>query len=125
MSFVQRSSRASNRRLSNVRQRRQQHLLDVKVRSRSATHSMMASLCVMAVGAVVYCICGFSWQGFTGRPAHVLTIAGTTWNWIAAEPLFLRGLRLDGGGVAGRLRPNLERNDAAQVVVDLHDIHDG
>ena len=64
-------------------------------RSRSATHSMMASLCVMAVGAVVYCICGFSWQGFTGRPAHVLTIAGTTWNWIAAEPLFLRGLRLD------------------------------
>jgi len=56
---------------------------------------MMASLCVMAVGAVVYCICGFSWQGFTGRPAHVLTIAGTTWNWIAAEPLFLRGLRLD------------------------------
>jgi Amt family ammonium transporter len=64
-------------------------------RSRSATHSMMASLCVMAVAAIVYCICGFSWQGFTGRPAHVLTIAGTTWNWIAAEPLFLRGLRLD------------------------------
>src|SRR5262249_11532261 len=37
MSFSQRRSQARNRRLSNVRQRRQQHLLDVKVRSRRAT----------------------------------------------------------------------------------------
>jgi hypothetical protein len=37
MSFSERPSRARNRRLSNVRQRRQQHLLDVKVRSRRAT----------------------------------------------------------------------------------------
>ncbi len=37
MSFRQRSSRSRNRRVSNVRQRRQQHLLDVKVRSRRAT----------------------------------------------------------------------------------------
>src|SRR5262249_41310837 len=36
MSFSQRRSQARNRRLSNVRQRRQQHLLDVKVRSRRA-----------------------------------------------------------------------------------------
>ena len=64
-------------------------------RSRNATHSMLASLCVIAVAAIVYCICGFAWQGLAGRPAHVLTIAGSRWNWIAAEPLFLRGLRLD------------------------------
>ena len=37
MSFGKKSSRARNRRVSNVRQRRQQHLLDVKVRSRRAT----------------------------------------------------------------------------------------
>jgi len=33
MNFGQKSSRSRNRRVSNVRQRRQQHLLDVKVRS--------------------------------------------------------------------------------------------
>ncbi|HEX5491853.1 MAG TPA: FtsQ-type POTRA domain-containing protein [Candidatus Udaeobacter sp.] len=37
MSFRQRTPGTRNRRLSNVRQRRQQHLLDVKVRSRRAT----------------------------------------------------------------------------------------
>ncbi len=37
MNFGQKNSRSYNRRLSNVRQRRQQHLLDVKVRSRRAT----------------------------------------------------------------------------------------
>lgn len=37
MSFRQKTSRSRNRRVSNVRQRRQQHLLDVKVRSRRAT----------------------------------------------------------------------------------------
>jgi cell division septal protein FtsQ len=37
MSFRQTSSRSRNQRVSNVRQRRQQHLLDVKVRSRRVT----------------------------------------------------------------------------------------
>jgi cell division septal protein FtsQ len=37
MTFGKKSSRSRNRRVSNVRQRRQQHLLDVKVRSRRAT----------------------------------------------------------------------------------------
>jgi Amt family ammonium transporter len=64
-------------------------------RSRSAAHVMLASLCVFAVAAIVYVILGFSFQGAPGRPAHVLTIGGKAWNWLAAEPLFLRGLRLD------------------------------
>jgi len=64
-------------------------------RSRSAAHMMMASLCVFGVAALVYVAIGFSWQGAVGRPAHVLMIAGKPWNWIAAEPFFLRGLRLD------------------------------
>jgi len=31
--------------------------------------------------------------GIRGRPAHVVTVAGKAWNWMAAEPLFLRGLQ--------------------------------
>jgi len=65
-------------------------------RSRSAAHSMLASLCVIAVAALVYFACGFAWQGYLGRPAHVVILAGKGWNWLAAEPLFLRGLKLDG-----------------------------
>jgi len=65
-------------------------------RSRSAAHSMLASLCVVAVAALVYFACGFSWQGYLGRPAHVVTLAGKGWSWIAAEPFFFRGLKLDG-----------------------------
>ena len=65
-------------------------------RSRSAAHSMLASLCVIAVAAIVYFVCGFAWQSFVGRPAHVFIVGGRGWSWIAAEPLFLRGLDLDG-----------------------------
>ena len=64
-------------------------------RSRSAAHSMLASLCVLGVAALAYFVCGFAWQGFAGRPAHIAMIAGKGWNWIAAEPFFLRGLDLD------------------------------
>jgi Amt family ammonium transporter len=69
-------------------------------RSRSAAHSMLASLCVVAVAALVYFACGFAWQGYLGRSAHVLTLGGKGWNWIAAEPLFFRGLRLDGSAAS-------------------------
>jgi len=65
-------------------------------RSRSAAHCMLASLCVVAVAALVYFACGFAWQGYIARPAHVLTIAGKEWNWIAKELFFFRGLRLNG-----------------------------
>src|ERR1700682_2038016 len=64
-------------------------------RSRSAAHTMMASLCVMAVAALVYFAFGFAWQGYAGRPAYVLNAGGRTWNWIAAEPFLFRGLKLD------------------------------
>lgn len=64
-------------------------------RSRSAAHAMLASLCVVAVAALVYVIVGFGWQGAGGRPDHGLVVAGKAWGWIAAEPFFLRGVRLD------------------------------
>ena len=69
-------------------------------RSRSAAHSMLCSLCVVATAVVVYFICGFSWQGFIGRAAHTFTVRGRSWNWIAAEPFFLRGFELNGAPVS-------------------------
>ena len=65
-------------------------------RSRSASHAMLTALCVMAIAAMAYFFCGFAWQGFAGGAAHSLPVAGKAWNWIAAEPLFLRGRPLDG-----------------------------
>lgn len=71
-------------------------------RSRSAAHSMLASLCVIAVAAVVYVIFGFSWQGFVGLPSHAIIVTGKPWNWIAAEPFFSRGIDR-GGTTASRV----------------------
>jgi Amt family ammonium transporter len=65
-------------------------------RSRSAGHSMMAALCVMAIAALVYFVCGFAWQGFPGLPSHILSAGGKSFDWIAAQPFFLRKLNLDG-----------------------------
>lgn len=65
-------------------------------RSRSAAHSMMSSLCVLAVAALAYFVCGFAWQGFAGGPAHVVSVGGKEWSWIAAGPFFLRHQALDG-----------------------------
>jgi len=61
-------------------------------RSRSAAHAMMASLCIMAVAALAYFMCGFAWQGFAGGPGHAFAVQGKEWNWIAGERLFFRGL---------------------------------
>jgi ammonium transporter, Amt family len=65
-------------------------------RSRSASHAMMASLCVIAVAVIIYAAVGFAWQGFPGQPAHHLTVAGKQWNWLAAGPIFLRAMEPDG-----------------------------
>jgi len=61
-------------------------------RSRNAAHSMMAALCAVAVAATTYLICGFSWQGVAGGAAYAVQAGSTTWNWIASEPLFMRGI---------------------------------
>jgi Amt family ammonium transporter len=57
---------------------------------------MVSSLCVVGVAAIAYCAVGFAWQGYAGLPAHVLTVGGKPWSWIAAEPFLLRGLDLNG-----------------------------
>lgn len=61
-------------------------------RSRSAAHAMLSSLAVLSVAFLAYFVCGFAWQGYAGGPGHSLTFAGKSWNWIAAEPFFLRGI---------------------------------
>jgi Amt family ammonium transporter len=69
-------------------------------RSHSASHIMMASLSALAVAGLVYFACGFSWQGFIGRPGHILMLSGKGWNWIAAEPFFFRTLAQDGSAAS-------------------------
>lgn len=64
-------------------------------RCRSAAHVMLTSLCVVGVSTLVYVAVGFSWQGAMDRPAHSILIGAKPWNWIAAQPFFLRGLPLD------------------------------
>jgi Amt family ammonium transporter len=71
-------------------------------RTRSAAHSMLASMAAIAVAALVYCMVGFSWEGIAGGPAHSLNIAGRHWDWIATAPFCLRGL------VPGATRANLQ-----------------
>jgi Amt family ammonium transporter len=63
-------------------------------RSRSAAHAMLGSLCVISIAALTYFVCGFAWQGFSGLPAHVLSLHGKSWDWLAAQPFFLRGFTL-------------------------------
>lgn len=69
-------------------------------RSRNAAHAMMSSLCVLAVAAAAYFICGFSWQGFPGRAAYAIEAGGKMWNWIGADPFFLRGVDFGGSSAA-------------------------
>ena len=65
-------------------------------RSRSAAHAMLASMCVIAVAAIVYIAAGFSWEGFAGCASYVVTVGGKPWDWMARQPFFLRGLELNG-----------------------------
>ncbi len=69
-------------------------------RSRSASHMMLSCLLVFALAAIVYFAIGFAWQGYAGRPVHTFQIGGKPWNWIAAEPFFWRGLKLDASPAA-------------------------
>ncbi|HEV3334158.1 MAG TPA: ammonium transporter [Bryobacteraceae bacterium] len=65
-------------------------------RSRNAGHLMMSTLCVIGVAAGTYFICGFAWQGVIGGPAHLARLGSKDWNWLAAQPAFLRGVEMNG-----------------------------
>ncbi|MGC1361512.1 MAG: hypothetical protein WA419_03675 [Silvibacterium sp.] len=65
-------------------------------RARSAAYVMFSSLIAIAVAAIAYCLCGFSWEGFAGQPAHLFLLGGKSWDWIANEPFLLRKMTFDG-----------------------------
>src|SRR5205807_5213511 len=64
-------------------------------RSRNAAHPMLSTLSILALAGLVYFAVGFAWQGYIGRPAHLLSINGKSWSWIGAERFFLRGIEFD------------------------------
>jgi len=61
-------------------------------RSRSAAHAMLATLCSLAIAAIVFALVGSSWMGFTSGLAHTLHLAGASIDWLGAEPFFVKGL---------------------------------
>ncbi len=65
-------------------------------RARSAAHTMTAAMCVVAVAACIYVICGRSWQGFSGEASRTFLIGGKSWNWIGTLSPFLAGIAFDG-----------------------------
>ena len=65
-------------------------------RSRSAAHSMMATLCALSVAAIVFVLVGASWTGFPGGAAHSFQAGGTQWNWLGNEAFFAQGILREG-----------------------------
>ena len=65
-------------------------------RSRSAAHTMLTALCVLATAAVAFACVGFAVEGYAGRAAYAVILQGKPWNWIASERFFLRGVEFDG-----------------------------
>jgi Amt family ammonium transporter len=55
-------------------------------RSRSAAHAMLATLCALAVAAIVFTLIGNHWAGYPEGPAHAVQIAGASWNWLGKLP---------------------------------------
>src|SRR5690242_3809994 len=64
-------------------------------RSRSAAHTVSASLCVFGVAAISYVAVGFAFQGTVGGLQDVVIIAGRPWGWLASGTVFLRSVRFD------------------------------
>jgi Amt family ammonium transporter len=61
-------------------------------RSRSAAHTMLASLCAVAIAGIVFVLVGSAWAGYFGGLAHFLRIGGVEWNWLGAEPFLGKGM---------------------------------
>jgi ammonium transporter, Amt family len=68
-------------------------------RSRSAAQSLLGSLCLVAIAAIVYYAVGFSWQGFQGGSSYSLILGSSSWDWIAAQPFFFHTFAWNGSPV--------------------------
>ena len=65
-------------------------------RSRSAAHAMLATLCALAIAAIVFVLVGASWAGYPGGAFHSFQAGGAPWNWLGNEALLARSIPLDG-----------------------------
>jgi Amt family ammonium transporter len=74
-------------------------------RSRSAAHSMLATLCVLATSAIFFVMLGASWAGFSGGAAHAFTAGAVRWDWLGATPSVARGFAFDGSDATALHRP--------------------
>ncbi len=61
-------------------------------RSRNAAHSMMAALCIIAIAACAWFVCGWAFEGYPGGLTYSFQAGGKQWYWLGAEPWFFRGL---------------------------------
>jgi Amt family ammonium transporter len=62
-------------------------------RSRSAAHAMLATLCAVAITAIVFVLIGAAWAGFPTGLFHTVHLGGKSLDWLGAEPFFASGLR--------------------------------
>jgi Amt family ammonium transporter len=73
-------------------------------RSRSAAHAMLATLCALAVSAIVFVLFGSALAGSAGAAAHSFTVGGAHWDWLGAAPFLSHGIDFDGSDAAGFTR---------------------
>ncbi len=68
-------------------------------RARSAGHTMMGSLCALAVAASVFVVLGRSFFGMAGGGAHAVSIGGKSWDWLGSVAPFFSGVSFDNSRV--------------------------
>jgi Amt family ammonium transporter len=62
-------------------------------RSRSAAQALLGNLAIVAVTAIVFAIVGAAFAGcLSASSSHSFHLAGKSWNWLGAGPLFLSGM---------------------------------
>jgi Amt family ammonium transporter len=60
-------------------------------RSRAAAQSLLGSLGIVAVAAIVYAVAGAAFAGSPGGASHSFHLAGKSWSWLGAGPWLLGG----------------------------------
>jgi Amt family ammonium transporter len=64
-------------------------------RSRSAAQSMLGSMLIAAIAALMFAIVGVCWAGNPGHAGAAVHLGGKSWDWIGLEPVLLRGVAFD------------------------------
>ena len=64
-------------------------------RSRAAAQSILGSLCIVAIAAIVFAVVGATFTGSPEGARHSFLLAGNSWSWLGAGPWLLGGLNSD------------------------------